>query len=111
MREVHRSERASEEARAVLWDQLAGTAQKTIYQARAYRTKIVTSAKANADYLLKILPEYRQHPELVVKEIYQQAIESILEKTDEKIIIQPTEGTKGKELRILLNRDPSIKKK
>jgi len=28
---------------------------------------------------------------------------------DEKIIIQPTKGVKGKEMRILLNRDPTIK--
>ena len=30
---------------------------------------------------------------------------------DEKIIIQPGKAIKGKELRILINKDPAIKKK
>jgi len=45
------------------------------------------------------------------RQIYQDAIEEVLNNVDEKIIIQPTEGTKGKEIWIQLSRDPTIKPK
>jgi len=99
------------EEKELLWSQLAGQAQKKIAGARAYRTKVVETAKANAEYLQKLLPEYRKRPKLVIQKIYQDAIEHVLSNADEKIIIQPTEGTKGKEIRVLLNRDPMIKPK
>ena len=90
---------------------MAGTAQEKIAHARAYRTKVVETAKANAEYLQKLLPEYRKRPKLVIQEIYQDTMEYVLNNADEKIIIQPTEGTKGREIRLLLNRDPAIKPK
>jgi membrane protease subunit HflK len=99
------------EEKELLWSQLAGQAQEKIAGARAYRTKVVETAKANAEYLQKLLPEYRKRPELVVQKIYQDAMEYILNNVDEKIIIQPTEGTKGREIRLLLNKDQTIKPK
>ena len=99
------------EQRELLWFQLAGQAQKRIAEARAYRTKVVETAKANAEYLQKLLPEYRKRPKLVIQEIYLNAIEYVLSNTDEKMIIQPTKGTKGTEFRFLINRDPAIKPK
>ncbi|UCF00333.1 MAG: protease modulator HflK [Planctomycetota bacterium] len=104
-------ETITEQEKEMLWSQLAGTAQEKIAQARAYRTKVLETAKANAEYLQKLLPEYRKHPELVIQEIYQDTIEYVLNNADEKMIIQPTEGTKGREIRVLLNRDPTIKPK
>jgi len=101
----------SEEEKELLWVQLAGAAQEKIAGARAYRTKVVESAKADAEYLQKLLPEYRKRPKLVVQKIYQDAIEYVLNNADEKMIIQPTKNTKGREIRILLNRDPMIKPK
>ena len=101
----------SEEEMEVLWSQLAGKAQEKITEARAYRTKVVASARANAEYFQELLPEYRKHPELVVQKIYQDAIERIFDNAVEKFIIQPTEGAKETEFRILLNRDPSLKPK
>jgi len=97
------------EQRAQLWSLLAGTAQERIADARAYRRKVVETAKANAEYLEKILPQYRERPQLVIQNIYEDAIEYVLENTDEKMIIQPTEGTQGKEIRIQLSRDPKLK--
>jgi len=101
----------SEEEMEVLWSQLAGKAQEKITEARAYRTKVVANARANAEYFQELLPEYRKHPELVVQKIYQDAIERIFDNVVEKFIIQPTEGAKETEFRILLNRDPSLKPK
>lgn len=98
----------SEEAES-LWSMLAGQAQDTIAQAGAYRTKVVEEARANADYFRNLLPEYRERPELVVQKIYQDTVQAVLEKADEKMIIQPTQGAKAKEIRIQMNRDPVIK--
>lgn len=109
--EVLGDETTREDEKELLWSQLAGRAQEKIAGARAYRTKVVETAKANAEYLQKLLPEYRKRPKLVVQKIYQDAIEYILNNADEKIIIQPTEGTQGTEIRLLLNRDPTIKPK
>jgi len=88
-----------------------GLAQEKIAEAGAYRKKIVANARASVDYLQELLPEYRKRPELVIRDIYQNAIERIFSNADEKFIIQPTEGAKEIEFRILLNRDPSLKPK
>ena len=101
----------SEQQKELLWEQAAGASQEKIAQARAYRTKVVETTKANADYLQQLLPQYRQRPQLVIQKIYQDAIEYVLGNINEKIIIQPTEGTKGSEIRVMLNRDPAIKPK
>jgi membrane protease subunit HflK len=101
----------SEKPDAQVWSQLAGTAQERIAEARAYRTRVVESAKADAEYLRKLLPEYRKRPGLVIQEIYQDAIEEVLENADEKIIVQPTIDGSPREIRIQLNRDPAIKQK
>ena len=109
--EAFEDETIPDQEKELLWLQLAGAAQEKIAQARAYRTKVVETARANAEYLQKLLPEYRKHPQLVIQEIYQDTIEFVLNNADEKIIIQPAEGTKGREIRVLLNRDPAIKPK
>src|SRR3989304_2096646 len=106
--EALESKSISQEEKELLWNQLAGAAQEKIAGARAYRTKVVEIARADAEYLQQILPEYRKRPKLVLQKIYQDAIEDVLNNVDEKMIIQPTEGTKGNEIWIQLNRDPNI---
>jgi len=101
----------SEQEQELLWSQLAGTAREKIAEARSYRARVVETAKANADYLERLLPEYRQRPELVIHKIYLDAIEQILINANEKFVIQTAEGTKGSQIRVLLNRDPSLKPK
>jgi membrane protease subunit HflK len=91
-----------------LWVQLAGEAREIIADAIAYRTKVVSEAKANADYLKSILPEYQKHPELVIQTIYQDTIEEIFDNVEEKMIVQPTKGAEGNEIWININRDPEI---
>jgi membrane protease subunit HflK len=104
-------EKVSEERREDLWSQLAGTAKGKISQAQAYRTNIVESAKADAAYIESLLPEYRKRPQLVVQQIYLDALEKIFGNADEKFIIQPTEGAKNVEIRIQLNQDQTLKPK
>ncbi len=94
-----------------LWEQVAGKSQETIAGARAYRTQVVESARADAEYLQRILPEYRKHPKLVVQRIYQDAIEQVLRDAEEKTFIEPAQHGKSTDVRVLINRDPGIKPK
>jgi membrane protease subunit HflK len=96
--------------REYYWNNASGTVQQTIAEARAYKTKVVESAKANADYLKKLLPEYQKRPKLVVQRIYQDAIEEVLSHTQETIIAQPSGDIKNSEFRVMINRDPTIGK-
>jgi len=101
----------SEEQLEFLWTQTAGRTQDIIARAKAYRTKVVASAEANANYLLSILPEYEKRPELVQQRLYLDTMEQVLRNADEKFIVQPSDGLKEHELRVLVNRDPSLKGK
>ena len=101
----------SDQEQELLWSDLGGTARERMADARAYQTRVVETAKANADYLQRLLPEYRQRPELVVQRIYLDAMEQIFNNADEIFVVQPAGGAKGAELRILLNRDPLLKPK
>lgn len=88
-----------------LLSMLAGDAQGSISMARAYKTQIVESAKANAEYLGNLLEGYRENPKFVLQNIYQDMIKDVMGNADEKIFADP-----GDELRIMINRDPSIRK-
>ena len=100
----------SEQTRELLWSQLAGKAEEKLADAREYRTKVVENARANADYLESLLPEYKERPELVLQRIYLDAIENILINAEEKFVVQAAEGAEGTEIRVHLNRDPSLKR-
>lgn len=98
-------ETISEQEKDLLWSRAAGAAQAKIARARAYTTKIVEDAEADAEYLKKILPEYRQRAELIIQKVHRDAIVHILEKADKKIMIQPTEGEGDREIRIIVGDD------
>ncbi len=91
------------------WEQLAGTAQSIIAEARAYQTTVVESARSSADVFLQLLPEYRQRRELVISTLYQEAMREIMANFDEKILLAPGAGSRDNQIRILLNRDPTLK--
>ncbi len=103
-----RDDSVSEERKEELWAQIAGSAREKIVQAKTYKTDIVESARANADYLEQLLPEYRKRPELVMRRIYQDTMAEILTSVDEKIVIQPGQDASNVELWIEMNRDPLI---
>jgi membrane protease subunit HflK len=100
----------SQEEQELLVAQLSGQVQSKISEARAYRTTVVNNAKANAEYLLALLPEYRNYPELVLQKLYQDAVEQVLANAEEKILIQPSADGQSRELRVMISRDPNIKK-
>ncbi|MDH4239603.1 MAG: protease modulator HflK [Phycisphaerae bacterium] len=97
-----RDETISEQEKELLWSHAAGAAQTKIAHARAYATKIVENAEANAEYLHKILPEFRKWPELFIQKIHRDAVAEVFDKADEKIMIQPTEGPGAKEIRLIV---------
>jgi len=101
----------SEEQKEKLWPRAGGAVQYELAQARAYRTEVVERARANADYLHAILAEYRKRPEIVIEEIYRDAIERIFNNVDETMTIQAAEGTKNNQIRVQINRDPTLKPK
>ncbi len=100
-----------DQKRQLYLSQLAGAAQERLAEARAYRTRVVERAKADADYLTKLLPEYRRYPRLVIQQIYQEAIEEVLDNADEKFFIQPSSGGKKKEIRVQINPDPNLQRR
>ncbi|MHC4205738.1 MAG: hypothetical protein ACYSTT_13875, partial [Planctomycetota bacterium] len=104
-------ETVDEETKELLWSGIGGTAREKMADAQTYKTKIVENAKANADYLKRLLPEYKLRPKLVVQKIYLDAMKRIFANAKEKYIVQSAEGDKGGELRVRLSRDPLLKKK
>ncbi|MHC4703630.1 MAG: protease modulator HflK [Planctomycetota bacterium] len=70
-------ETVDEQARELLWADLGGTAREKMADAQAYQTRVVETAKANADYLQRLLPEYKLRPKLVTQKIYLDAIRRI----------------------------------
>jgi len=100
-----------DDQREALWAQVAGEARDRIAQAEAYRTSVVETAKANADYLQTLLPEYRKRPGLVANGIYWAAIEEVIANAEEKFVVQASQGAKDHEIRVLVNRDPVKGKK
>jgi membrane protease subunit HflK len=83
--------------------------QDILAEAGGYRTTVVESARASADYLENILPQYKQRPRLVMQSIYLDALEYIFDRADEKFIVQPGRGAQGDEIRVHINRDPTLK--
>ena len=75
------------------------------------KRRLSSRQEADAEYLQRILPEYRKHPKLVIQRVYQDAIEQVLRDAEEKTVIQPAQHGKGTEIRVLINRDPAIKPK
>lgn len=86
--------------------QMGGRVQGILAEAWAYRTRIEQDAKAAADYLKSLLPEYRKRPALVLQKLYQDAVEEILQQVDETIFVPPA-GQRGREIRVMVNRDIS----
>lgn len=109
--EALHDDRISDEQLELLWEEAAGEVRNIISQAQTYKAKVVEAAKANADYLTSILPEYNKRPELVAQRIYLDAIEEVLANADEQFILQHSDNAKERETRIHVNRDSSPRPK
>lgn len=101
-----KDEATTNQEKLQMWINISGKVKQILNEAQTYKTQVVESARANALYLQKLLPEYRQRPELVLQKIYQDALEEILNSTEERIFVQPQSGNKGREIRLMISRDP-----
>ncbi|MHC4083869.1 MAG: protease modulator HflK [Planctomycetota bacterium] len=102
----------AETYKETLRSQAAGAAQVKIARARAYATEVVEDAEAEAEYLEKILPEFRKWPEIFIQNIRSDAIGEVYDNADEKVIVQPTEGPGGKkEIRLIVSGNVKKSKK
>ncbi|MHC4433059.1 MAG: protease modulator HflK [Planctomycetota bacterium] len=99
------------QAMELLWQDLGGTARQKMADAEAYRARVVETAKANADYLQRLLPEYRQRPKLVLQKIYLDAITRIFAHAEETYLVQSAEDGRDREIRVAISRDPLLKPK
>jgi modulator of FtsH protease HflK len=99
-------EKPDEQEVAALWSQAAGQVQARINDALGESTTVVSNAKASADYLMNLLPEYRKRPQLVLQRLYLDTIEDVFSNAKDKWVLGPTSGIRGRELWLQLNRDP-----
>lgn len=99
-----RDETLTDEQMEELIRQMGGRVQGILAEAWAYRTRVEQDAKAAADYLKSLLPEYRKRPALVLQKLYQDTVEEILQKVDETMFVPPS-GDRGREIRVMINRD------
>jgi len=105
------NEKTTEEQREPLWTEVAGNAQDTMAQAQTYRTRVVERAKANAEYLLGLLPEYRKRPQIIAQGIYLDVIQEVLKNAQEKFILDKSERAREQEFRVMINRDATPRQK
>jgi membrane protease subunit HflK len=105
------SDTVDEQTEESLWESVSGTARERMGDARAYQTRVEETARANADYLERLLPEYKLRPKLVIQKLYLDTMRRIYENADETFIIQGAESAKDGEVRVRINRDPSLKPK
>jgi membrane protease subunit HflK len=61
-----------------LQEQAGGAVQEILADARIYRTKMVESAKADAEYLQALLPEYQKNPKVVLSRLLLSTFETSL---------------------------------
>lgn len=98
---------ASEQVIEALWADLGGTARERMADAQAYQTQVVETAKANADYLRRLLPEYKLRPKLVLQKLYLDTLTRIYENAEETFVVQS--GENG-EIRVMVNKNPLLKR-
>ncbi len=84
-----------------LLDQAGGSVQEILADAKIYKTKVVESAKADAEYLQALLPKYMESPNVVVTRLLLGTIEKLLPKVNKWYV-----PAKVKEVRFLIGRDP-----
>jgi modulator of FtsH protease HflK len=80
-------------------------ADTLISLAQSERVRHVTDMAAQADKFLKILPQYRDYPELFVQQSLAETLGRVLTNVQDKIFLAESPDGRPKELRLLLNRE------
>lgn len=92
-----------------LWSLAKGEVSTILTEAETYRAQVVEQASAEAKYFATLLTEFRKRPELVRDNLYIDMLKEVLGPAREKIILQPLQKGKDREVRILINRDHNLK--
>jgi membrane protease subunit HflK len=80
-------------------------ADTIINLAQSERVRYVSDMAAQAEKFQKILPQYRDHPELFVQQSLTETLSRVLTNVQDKIFLADSPDGKPKELRLLLNRE------
>ena len=86
-----------------------GEASGIIEEAKSYRNRIVREAQGDADRLEKILPQFKQNPEIYIDQVYLEMIQEVLKSVKETRIIV-SDDPENEELRLIIPRDPDLER-
>jgi modulator of FtsH protease HflK len=84
-----------------------GEAKAAVNQGQADRSRIVTQASSEAKYFGDRLQEFERNPELFRQRMLTETMSRVLTNTQDKFLLPASVGGASRELRILLNREPS----
>ncbi|HWW01699.1 MAG TPA: protease modulator HflK [Candidatus Acidoferrum sp.] len=84
-------------------------AQSSINTAEVERALLVNDVRSQADRFNDLLPKYRANPSLFVQRRLTETLGRVLTNVQDKIFLTESVGGKEKELRLLLNREPTKK--
>jgi membrane protease subunit HflK len=84
-------------------------AQSSINTAEVERALLVNDVRSQADRFNDLLPKYRANPSLFVQRRLTETLGRVLTNVQDKIFLTESAGGKEKELRLLLNREPTKK--
>jgi len=100
--EIDRARAYSDRARA----DAEAKASKILADARAYRTRVEGSIKADSAYFAKVLDEYNKNPDTMLVALHTNAIEDLLNKVKTKYVVHAKDGGR-QEIRLKLG--PPVK--
>jgi membrane protease subunit HflK len=109
--EQERSRRISE-ARAYATRQTSearGQAARTLAEGASAKNKIVSQAKADADYFRKIAAEYAKNPDVILKTLRQDAVRRTLEKVEQKFVVH-RDASGQQEIRVMVSPEQPKKR-
>lgn len=84
-----------------------GEAKAVVNQGQADRSKIITMASSEAKYFGDRLKEFERNPELFRQRMLTETMSRVLTNTQDKFLLPASVGGASRELRILLNREPT----
>lgn len=90
-----------------LTNQASGTAVTLVNLAESQRRRLVEMTDGEARRFLELLPQYQANPELLIQQRYNEVISKVISNAQEQVFIASRPDGQPRELRLLLNRDPT----
>ena len=80
-------------------------AAKRIYLAQSERAGLVAAIKGWADEFQKVLPKYRENPDLFTQKLLTETLATVFTNVQDKIFVPESHDGNSRELRLQLNRE------